>query len=58
MNSTSCGVLLDEPVPGVGMMPLMSDIAELKSVSVSLLQCADAKDASPERAETGACVAC
>src|SRR5580700_4656556 len=37
-NSTSCGVLLDEPVPGSGMMPLMFDIAELKSVSVSLLQ--------------------
>src|SRR5580704_12134676 len=38
MKSTPCGVEFAEPVPGVGMIELMLDIAESKSVSVSLLQ--------------------
>ncbi len=42
-NRTSCGVLPDAPVPGVGMMPLMLDIAELKSVSVSLFRTSSAR---------------
>ena len=37
MNSTSCGVLFGVPRPGLGMMPLMLDIAVSKLVSVSLL---------------------
>src|ERR1700749_2348494 len=37
INSTSCGVLVGVPRPGLGMMPLMLDIAVSKLVSVSLL---------------------
>src|SRR5580704_10793247 len=37
MNRTSCGVLFGVPRPGLGMMPLILDIADSKLVSVSLL---------------------